>query len=67
MLSAIYILDFKGKVLIARDYRGDIPLEVCAFTADFLSTLLGGRVAFSPGQDACLLGIISMIHSAEPL
>eukprot|EP01134_Creolimax_fragrantissima_P000665 CFRG0665T1 len=28
MLSAIYILDFKGKVLIARNYRGDVPMEV---------------------------------------
>lgn len=27
MLSAVYILDFKGKVLICRNYRGDIPLE----------------------------------------
>ncbi|KAJ2549511.1 AP-1 adaptor complex mu subunit Apm1, partial [Coemansia sp. RSA 1933] len=26
MASAIFILDLKGKPLIARDYRGDIPL-----------------------------------------
>eukprot|EP00124_Ichthyophonus_hoferi_P000112 Ihof_evm2s4 gene=Ihof_evmTU2s4 len=28
MLSCLYILDFKGKVLIARNYRGDIPMQV---------------------------------------
>lgn len=26
--SAIYILDYKGKVLICRNYRGDIPMNV---------------------------------------
>lgn len=26
MLSAVFILDLKGKVLIARNYRGDIPM-----------------------------------------
>lgn len=25
MASSIYILDLKGKVIISRDYRGDIP------------------------------------------
>lgn len=25
MASAVYILDLKGKVLISRNYRGDIP------------------------------------------
>lgn len=25
--SAILVLDLKGKVLLARDYRGDIPLK----------------------------------------
>jgi len=24
MISAVYILDSKGKILIARDYRGDV-------------------------------------------
>jgi hypothetical protein len=31
--SAIYILDLKGKIIIARDYRGDVPkaaVEKCA-------------------------------------
>jgi AP-1 complex subunit mu len=26
--SAIYFLDHKGKVIISRDYRGDIPKNV---------------------------------------
>ena len=26
--SAIYILDLKGKVLISRNYRGDMPLNI---------------------------------------
>ena len=26
MLSAIFVLDLKGKVLISRNYRGDIPM-----------------------------------------
>ena len=25
--SAVYILDLKGKVLISRNYRGDLPLN----------------------------------------
>ena len=25
--SAVFILDLKGKVLIARNYRGDIPMS----------------------------------------
>lgn len=25
MASSIYFLDLKGKILISRDYRGDIP------------------------------------------
>ncbi|KAG1466254.1 hypothetical protein G6F56_004722 [Rhizopus delemar] len=27
MASAIFILDLKGKVLISRNYRGDIPMS----------------------------------------
>lgn len=27
VLTAIYFLDLKGKVLLERDYRGDIPAE----------------------------------------
>ena len=27
MISAIYILDLKGKIIISRDYRGDIGLN----------------------------------------
>jgi len=26
--SAIYILDMKGKTLISRNYRGDMPLNI---------------------------------------
>ena len=26
--SAVYILDLKGKVLISRNYRGDMPLNI---------------------------------------
>lgn len=26
--SAIFIMDTKGKVIIARNYRGDIPMSV---------------------------------------
>jgi AP-1 complex subunit mu len=27
MASAVFILDLKGKVLISRNYRGDIPMS----------------------------------------
>jgi hypothetical protein len=27
MISALYILDLKGKIIISRDYRGDIPIN----------------------------------------
>ncbi|KAG5461572.1 MAG: hypothetical protein BJ554DRAFT_6213 [Olpidium bornovanus] len=27
MASAIFILDLKGKVLISRNYRGDVPMS----------------------------------------
>lgn len=26
-VSAVYLLDAKGKVIISRDYRGDVPLR----------------------------------------
>lgn len=26
-VSAVYLLDSKGKVIISRDYRGDIPIK----------------------------------------
>lgn len=26
-VSAVYILDSKGKVIISRDYRGDVPIK----------------------------------------
>lgn len=26
--SAVYIMDLKGKVIISRNYRGDIPMNV---------------------------------------
>lgn len=29
-LSAIAFLDLKGKILLSRDYRGDIPIESAA-------------------------------------
>eukprot|EP00162_Nutomonas_longa_P025152 comp9786_c0_seq1/m.11419 comp9786_c0_seq1/g.11419 ORF comp9786_c0_seq1/g.11419 comp9786_c0_seq1/m.11419 type:complete len:426 (-) comp9786_c0_seq1:88-1365(-) len=29
MLSAVFILDLKGKILISRNYRGDIPMTAC--------------------------------------
>lgn len=28
MASAVYILDQKGKILISRNYRGDVPLNI---------------------------------------
>ena len=28
MLSALFVLDSKGKVIIARNYRGDVPMSV---------------------------------------
>lgn len=40
--SAILVLDLKGRVLLARDYRGDIPLK----QADRFIQKVGG----------CLLG-----------
>lgn len=35
--SAVFILDAKGKVLISRNYRGDVPLNV---TDKFASLVL---------------------------
>ena len=28
MLSALFIMDSKGKVIISRNYRGDVPMTV---------------------------------------
>jgi len=28
VLSALFIMDTKGKVIISRNYRGDIPMSV---------------------------------------
>lgn len=36
MASAIYFLDLKGKILISRDYRGDIPVT---YVEKFLSLI----------------------------
>jgi AP-1 complex subunit mu len=36
--SAVFILDSKGRVLISRNYRGDIPMSSAARFASFLLT-----------------------------
>jgi AP-1 complex subunit mu len=35
--SAVFILDQKGKILISRNYRGDVPMNVAS---RFVSKLL---------------------------
>lgn len=51
--SAILVLDLKGRVLLARDYRGDIPLK----QADRFIQKVGG----CPASAACRPGIC-MLH-----
>ena len=36
-LSAVYILDAKGKVLINRDFRGDVPANCVERFVSFIS------------------------------
>ena len=36
--SAIFITDTKGKVIISRNYRGDIPMSVSEKLVDILSS-----------------------------
>ena len=40
--SAVYILDMKGRVLIWRDYRGDVPASAAE---KFFAKLLEGEVS----------------------
>lgn len=47
-ISAIYVLDQKGKVLISRDYRGDVPQQCVDRFVQFIS---GEQVA-----PPCVLG-----------
>lgn len=35
--SALFILDLKGRIIISRDYRGDIPMQ---YAEKFVSKLL---------------------------
>lgn len=37
-VSAILVLDLKGKVLLARDYRGDVPLKQVNLSGAFCNT-----------------------------
>ena len=55
MISSIYILDNKGKVLITRDYRGDTPSSVIDSFLMLLADLKGDPV--------CVLHIDSLSYS----
>ncbi len=36
VFSAIYIMDLKGKVIISRNYRGDLPMNVSEKFATYI-------------------------------
>lgn len=63
-ISAIYVLDQKGKVLISRDYRGDIPPQCVDRFVQFIS----GAAAFRHGSETsyCWL-LMSSVNSWSPL
>ena len=49
--SAVLILDQKGKVLISRNYRGDVPYNVADRFVSFVAeheVLLSGPLRHSP-------------------
>ena len=51
-VSALFLLDIKGRVLVWRDYRGDVSaLQAERFFTKLLDKEVSGRSAFSP----CLL------------
>lgn len=50
--SAILFLDLKGKTILARDYRGDIPLEAAAEA--FLPLLTDAEEQFAQGRPPIL-------------
>ena len=37
MLSAMFIMDSKGKVIISRNYRGDVPMTVSERFSQYIS------------------------------
>ena len=47
--SAVYILDMKGRVLIWRDYRGDVPASAAE---KFFTKLIEGEVSGIASQGA---------------
>ena len=51
VLSAIFIMDTKGKVIISRNYRGDIPVTV----SDKFSLMIQEKeeVCYFACRDAC--------------
>lgn len=48
VLSSIYFLDLKGKVLLSRDYRGDISPEAADRFMTLLSEMEEQQVAVTP-------------------
>lgn len=48
VLSAIYFLDLKGKVLLSRDYRGDIATDAADKFIDILADMDNQKQAASP-------------------
>jgi AP-1 complex subunit mu len=51
VLSALFIMDTKGKVIISRNYRGDIPMSV----SDKFSLMIQEKeeVGYFACGDAC--------------
>lgn len=50
--SAVFIMDLKGKILISRNYRGDIPMSVSEkFTKHLSDTQSKGTQQRSMEQD----------------
>jgi AP-1 complex subunit mu len=47
--SAVFIMDLKGKILISRNYRGDIPMSVSEkFTKHLYGTNDSTQIASPP-------------------
>lgn len=48
VLSSLYFLDLKGKILLFRDYRGDIPSEAAERFVTLLTDLESQQQSITP-------------------
>lgn len=63
MLSSIYFLDLKGKVLLSRDYRGDITPETAEKFIGLIGDLEDHQVPVTPVITCNGVNYIHIRHS----